>query len=83
MTPEQRELEQRARNGEWLGVVAVATLLGAHRTTVNDWITAGRIAWKRKGIRNRVYKPADVLALLDEQQREQRGPDGGQSSSAS
>jgi hypothetical protein len=81
MTPEQRELErreleQRARGGEWLGVVALSTLLGAHRTTVNDWIAAGRIGWKRKGIRNRVYNPVDVLAIFDEQQEEHRGRDG-------
>jgi excisionase family DNA binding protein len=80
MTPEQQQLEQRARSGDWLGVTAVAKLLGAHRTTVNDWISAGRIGWKRRGIRNRVYNPVDVLAIFDEQQREQRG--GGQSPSA-
>jgi hypothetical protein len=73
MPDEQADLEQRARDGEWLGVVAVATLLGVNRSTVDDWIAAGRISWKRHGIRNRKYNPVDVLAILDESRREQRG----------
>lgn len=72
MTDELADLEQRARSGEWLGVVAVATLLDVNRSTVDDWVRAGRISWKRRGIRNRVYNPADVLAILDESRREQR-----------
>jgi predicted site-specific integrase-resolvase len=67
------ELESRARAGEWLGPTAVALLLDVDRKTVHNWVTSGRVATRRHGIRNRRLNPVDVLAILDEQRQIRRG----------
>jgi excisionase family DNA binding protein len=69
------ELERRVRAGEWLGPGAIADLLGVDRKTVHNWVRAGRIAFKRKGLRNRELSPTDVLAILEEQRQVRRGDD--------
>jgi predicted site-specific integrase-resolvase len=71
------ELERRVRAGEWLGPGAIADLLSVDRKTVHNWVTTGRIAYKRKGLRNRELSPADVLAILEEQREVRRAAQQG------
>lgn len=76
MPPDPAELERRLDAGEWLQPGDVAALLDTTRASIDRWIKAGRIGYRRRGPAGyRVLKPEDVRRELDEYRRERRGDD--------
>lgn len=76
MPPDPAAVERRLDAGEWLRPGEVAVLFDAGRATIDRWIKAGRIGYRRRGPAGyRVLKPEDVRRELDEYRRERRGVD--------
>lgn len=77
-TPDPAELERRLDSGAWLRPTEVAMLFGRSRQSIDRWIRAGKIAYRRDPSGRRELKPEDVRRELDEYRRERRnGTDGG------
>ena len=71
------EIERKLDAGEWLRPGEVALLFDTTRTSIDRWIRAGRIAYRRRGPAGyRVLNPEDVRRELDEYRRERRNGTG-------
>lgn len=71
--PDAAAIERKLDAGEWLRPGEVAVLFEAHRATVDRWIKAGRLRYRRRGPAGyRVLKPEDVRRELEEYRRERR-----------
>lgn len=69
------ELERRLRAGgdrAWLRPGEIAAVLRVSRSTVGNWLAAGKIRYRMKaGGIQRLGNPVDVLRLLDESREDQ------------
>lgn len=75
MPPTADEVQRQLDDGAWLKPGAVGVLFGVSRFTVDDWLKAGRIGYRKTVGGQRECDPDDVRALLAERQRVHR--DGG------
>jgi hypothetical protein len=67
-------LLSRVRDGEWLGPVAAAEVIGVHRNTVQAMLDDGRLRWRwHPGGKNREVDPASVLEHLQLVEQVHRG----------
>lgn len=70
------DLERRLSAGEWLRPGEVAALLDTSRASIDRWIRAGRIGFRRRGPGgHRLLNPEDVRKELHEYRREHRAAD--------
>ncbi len=69
------ELRRAVEAGEWLRTGDVAILLGLSRATAIRRIDSGQIRWRlQPGGKQRFCDPADLLRLVEEAEKPQRGP---------
>lgn len=76
MSNDVADIERRLNADEWLRPGDVALLLGVARSTVHEYLKAGRIRYRRKGGGvQRECHPDDVRRLLAEAREVRRGGD--------
>jgi hypothetical protein len=74
MPPTLAQVEAQLAEGRWLRTGALAVLFGVDRTTIDNWIRAGMLAYTKTPGGQRECDPADVRRLLAERRTVHRGP---------
>lgn len=72
MPPTADQVEAQLAAGRWLKSGALAVLFDVDRSTVDDWIGKGLLAYRRTPGGHRECDPADVLRLLAERRQVHR-----------
>lgn len=72
MPPTAAEVERQLAEGRWLRTGPLAVLFGVDRTTVDNWIRAGMLQYRKTMGGQRECDPADVRRLLAERRQVHR-----------
>ncbi len=66
MPPTLAEVERQLNEGKWLKSGALAILFEVDRSTVDNWIKAGKLAYRKTAGGQRECQPESVRSLLAE-----------------